>query len=68
VVQDDVLGALARGHLSEQPGVCQALRNGQEMIAGELAEFADEAGGARGEEELYPRVAPRVEEYLPGAG
>src|SRR5829696_7770303 len=68
VVEGDVLGALPEGHLSEGSEVFQAVRYGQEVVAGELAEFAGEAGGAVGKEDLRLRVAPRVEKYLPWSG
>src|SRR5919112_2576354 len=68
VVEDEVPGALPEGHLSEGPEVLEAGRYGQEMVAGKLAEFAGEAGGAVGEEDLRLRVAPWVEKYLPRGG
>src|SRR5215207_3968951 len=68
VVEEDVLGALPEGHFSERPEAFESVCYGQEVVAGELAEFAGEAGGAVGEEDLRLRVAPWVEQYLPWGG
>src|SRR3712207_3156148 len=51
-LEDYVLGALPEGHLSQGAQVLLALHDGQEVVAGELAQLAREDRAGVGEEDL----------------
>ena len=66
--EDDVLGTVPERHLAERPEVLIALENGQEVVAGELADDAREPAAAVRQEDLGLAKAAGVEEDLAGRG
>src|SRR5258705_11358852 len=66
--EGDVLGALPEHHATHLAELVASFDDGEEVVAGELANLAGEATGAVGEEDLGLAEAAGVEEDLAGGG